>query len=172
MGSTKLTEEQCEVRDMAREFCQKRVFPVTRSLDEDGLPDELVAEMAKLGYLGCSIATEYGGMGLDVFAVTCIIEEFARANAGLATLLAAHLSLGCKTMEIYGNAEQKKKYLPAMATGAITSFCLTEPNAGTDVLSIRAKAILLCKMLKSSMLTCPKLMRLYSVTVITTTPAA
>jgi len=125
---------------MAREFCQKRVYPVTRQLDEEGLPDELVAEMAKLGYLGCSIDTEYGGMGLDAFSVAGIIEEFARANAGLATLLAAHLSLGCKTMELYGNDEQKKKYLPQMAAGAVTSFCLTEPNAGTDVLSIRAKA--------------------------------
>jgi len=140
LASTILTDEQRECRDMAREFCQKRVYPVTRQLDEEGLPKELVAEMAKLGYLGCSIATEYGGMGLDPFAVACIIEEFARANAGLATLLAAHLSLGCKTMELYGNDEQKKKYLPDMAAGAITSFCLTEPNAGTDVLSIRAKA--------------------------------
>ncbi|UCE24601.1 MAG: acyl-CoA dehydrogenase family protein [Candidatus Zixiibacteriota bacterium] len=141
MTSLKLTDEQLECRNMAREFCQKRVYPVTRKLDEEGLPSELVAEMGKLGYLGCSIATEYGGMGLDPFAVACIIEEFARANAGLATLMAAHLSLGCKTMELYGSPEQKKKYLPEMAAGAITSFCLTEPNAGTDVLSIQAKAV-------------------------------
>ncbi|UCD63614.1 MAG: acyl-CoA dehydrogenase family protein [Candidatus Zixiibacteriota bacterium] len=140
MTSLKLTDEQLECRDLAREFCNKRVVPVTRQLDEEGLPDDLISEMANLGYLGCSIATEYGGMGLDAFAVSCIIEEFARANAGLATLLAAHLSLGCKTVELHGNDEQKKKYLPQMAKGAIASFCLTEPNAGTDVLSIRAKA--------------------------------
>ncbi|UCG60834.1 MAG: acyl-CoA dehydrogenase family protein [Candidatus Zixiibacteriota bacterium] len=141
MTSFKLTDEQLECRDMARDFCQKRVYPVTRQLDEEGLPDKLVSEMGELGYLGCSIATEYGGMGLDPFAVSCIIEEFAKANAGLATLMAAHLSLGCKSMELHGSDEQKKKYLPQMAKGAITSFCLTEPNAGTDVLSIQAKAL-------------------------------
>ena len=140
MTSFTLTDEQLECRDLARDFCQKRVFPVTRKLDEEGLPDDLIEEMANLGYLGCSIDTEYGGMGLDPLAVSCIIEEFAKANAGLATLLAAHLSLGCKTMELHGSDDQKKKYLPLMAKGAITSFCLTEPNAGTDVLSIKAKA--------------------------------
>ena len=100
---------------------------------------ELLAELTKLGYLGASIPAEYGGMGVDQFALSRIIEEFARANGGLATLIAAHLSLGCKSMELFGNDEQKKKYMPQMADGGITSFCLTEPNAGTDVFSIQAK---------------------------------
>ena len=126
---------------MAREFCEKRVFPVTRKLDDEGFPDEFISELAELGYLGASIPTEYGGMGVDPFSIALIIEEFARANGGLATLMAAHSSLGCKAVEVFGNDAQKKKYMTQMAQGAITSFCLTEANAGTDVLSIGAKAV-------------------------------
>jgi len=140
LNSFRLTDEQLEFGALAREFCEKRVFPITRELDEEGLPDELISELTELGYLGASIPTEYEGMGVDPFALTCIIEEFARANAGLVTLIAAHLSLGCKTFELFGSEKQKQKYLPQMAKGGITSFCLTEPDAGTDVFSIRTKA--------------------------------
>jgi alkylation response protein AidB-like acyl-CoA dehydrogenase len=136
----RLTDDQLKFGEMARDFCQKRVFPVTRDLDEEGIPEDLLTELNELGYLGLSISEDYGGMGLDPFAATCIIEEFARANGGLVTLLAAHLSLGCKTVELFGTEEQKKEYLPQMANGAITSFCLTEPAAGTDVFSIKARA--------------------------------
>ncbi|MBU8933473.1 MAG: acyl-CoA dehydrogenase family protein [candidate division Zixibacteria bacterium] len=140
MVSLKLTDEQLEFAAMAREFCQKRVFPVTRKLDEEGIPDDLLQEMADLGYLGCAIPEEFGGMGVDQFSLAGIIEEFARANGGLATLIAAHLSLGYKSLELYGNDEQKKKYSPLMASGGIASFCLTEPNAGTDVSAVSTKA--------------------------------
>ncbi len=109
-------------------------------LDEQGLPEELIRELAELGYLGASIPSDYGGMGVDPFSLACIVEEFARANAGLATLVAAHLSLGCKTLELFGREGQKQQYLSQAAKGGITSFCLTEPHAGTDVLSIEAKA--------------------------------
>jgi len=140
LNSFRLTDEQLEFGVMARKFCEKRVFPVTRKLDEEGLPDELLAELASLGYLGASIPEQYGGMGVDQFSLACMIEEFARADGGLATVIAAHLSLGCKTLELFGNEKQKQKYLPQMAKGGITSFCLTEPNAGTDVSSIQTKA--------------------------------
>ena len=140
MSSFRLTEEQLEFGALTREFCNKRVYPVTRQLDDNGFPDELISELADLGYLGASIPEEYGGMGIDSFALACMIEEFGRANAGLATLVAEQLSLGAKTIELYGTDEQKQKYLTQAAKGAIISFCLTEPNAGTDVLAIRTKA--------------------------------
>lgn len=141
MSSFALTDEQLEFGAMARQFCEKRVKPVARKLDEEGLPDDFLAELASLGYLGCSIPERYGGMGVDAFSLACMVEEFARASGGVATLVAAHLSLGCKSIEIYGNEKQKSTYLPRMAKGNVTSFCLTEPNAGTDVFSIEAKAV-------------------------------
>jgi len=135
-----LTDEQREFGEMARDFCKKRLVPVARKFDEEGIPDEFMKELADLGYLGCSIPEQYGGMGVDLFSLISIIEEFSRASGGVATLVGAHLGLGCKSLEMFGNDEQKAKYLPQMAKGAITSFCLTEPNAGTDVFSIEAKA--------------------------------
>jgi len=136
-----LTDEQLECGAMARQFCEKRVKPVARKLDDEGLPADFLGELANLGYLGCSIPEQYGGMGVDAFSLASMIEEFARASGGVATLIAAHLSLGCKSIELFGNDEQKAKYLPQMAKGNIASFCLTEPNAGTDVFSIEAKAV-------------------------------
>ncbi len=135
-----LTDEQREFGEMARDFCKKRLFPVARKFDEEGIPDDFLAELTELGYLGCSIPEQYGGMGVDLFSLINIIEEFSRASGGVATLIGAHLGLGCKSIEMFGNEEQKAKYLPQMAKGNITSFCLTEPNAGTDVFSIEAKA--------------------------------
>ncbi len=135
-----LTDEQLEFGAMARQFCEKRVKPIARKLDDEGLTADFLAELADLGYLGCSIPEQYGGAGIDAFALACMIEEFARASGGLATTIAAHLSLGCKSIELYGTDKQKDEYLPEMAKGNIASFCLTEPNAGTDVFSIEAKA--------------------------------
>jgi butyryl-CoA dehydrogenase len=92
---------------MARDFCKKRVHPIARKLDEEGIPDDFLAEMAELGYMGCSIPEEYGGMGVDPFSLAQIIEEFARASGGVATLFAAHLSLGCKSIELFGTDKMK-----------------------------------------------------------------
>lgn len=140
MSLFELTEEQRDFGLLAREFCEKRVYQITRKLDAEGIPDDLLKEMTDLGYLGATIPEKYGGMGVDVFSIASIIEEFARANGGLATLFAAHLSLGCKAVELFGSEEQKSKYMPQMAKGSVTSFCITEPNAGTDVMAIQAKA--------------------------------
>jgi alkylation response protein AidB-like acyl-CoA dehydrogenase len=135
-----LTEDQLEFAAMTKQFCDKRIRPVARKLDNEGIPEEFLSELSELGYLGCSIPEEYGGMGIDNIALSLMVEEFAKASGGVATLVAAHLGLGCKSLEMYGNDKQKSTYLPKMAKGDITSFCLTEPNAGTDVFSIEAKA--------------------------------
>lgn len=135
-----LTEDQLEFGAMTKQFCDKRIRPVARKLDNEGLSKEFLAELGELGYLGCSIPEDYGGGGIDIFSLAVMTEEFAKASGGVATLVAAHLGLGCKSVEMYGNDKQKAAYLPRMARGEIASFCLTEPNAGTDVFSIEAKA--------------------------------
>jgi len=135
-----LTEDQLEFGAMTKQFCDKRIRPVARKLDNEGLSKEFLAELGELGYLGCSIPEDYGGGGIDIFSLAVMTEEFAKASGGVATLVAAHLGLGCKSVEMYGNDKQKATYLPRMARGEIASFCLTEPNAGTDVFSIEAKA--------------------------------
>ncbi len=136
-----LNEDQQMMKDAAREFAEKRLYPNAAKFDEEErLPDELFAELAELGYTGMLVPEEYGGMGLDPLSYACITEEFSRACAGLAITLSVHSSLICETLAHYGTEEQKKEYLPRLAGGEIGSYCLTEPGAGSDAGSIRTQA--------------------------------
>src|SRR3990172_9860220 len=129
------------MRDAAREFAEKRLYPNAERFDhEERLPDDLLAELGELGYLGMSIPDEYGGMGLDPISYALVIEEFARACAGLAITVSVHNSLAAGAIKQFGNDDQKKKYLPRLAAGELGAYALTESDAGTDVGSIRLSA--------------------------------
>ena len=137
-----LNEDQQMMKDAAREFAEKRLFPNAAKYDEDErLPDDLLAELAELGYLGMVVPEEYGGMELDLVSYSCIVEEFARACAGLSITLSVHNSLICGTINKYGSDTLKKKYLPRLVSGEIGSYCLTEPGAGSDAASLRTTAV-------------------------------
>jgi len=136
-----LTEEQRLMRDAAREFAEKRLYPNAERFDhEERLPDELLAELGELGYFGMLTPEEYGGMGLDPVSNALVIEEFARACAGLAITISAHSSLVSGAINSFGNQEQKRRYLPNLAKGEIGAYALTEPDAGTDAGSVRLSA--------------------------------
>ena len=129
------------MRDAAREFAEKRIYPNAERFDhEERLPDDLLAELGQLGYFGMLTPEQYGGMGLDPISNALVIEEFARACAGLAITISAHSSLVAGAISNFGNEEQKQKYLPRLASGEIGSYALTEPEAGTDAGSIRLSA--------------------------------
>lgn len=100
---------------------------------ENKFPDEEVAEMGKLGWLGIPYPKEYGGMGLDYIDYAIAVEELARVDGGAGVILSAHVSLGSYPIFAYGTEEQKKKYLTPLASGKkLAAFGLTEPNAGSD----------------------------------------
>jgi len=137
-----LNEDQQMMKGAAQEFAEKRLFPNAAKYDEDEcLPDELFAELAELGYMGMLVPEEYGGMELGLTSYACIIEEFARACAGLAITLSVHNSLVCGTILEYGSEELKKKYLPRLAAGQIGAYCLTESGAGSDAGALRTTAV-------------------------------
>ena len=141
MFDSLLTEEQRMMRDAAREFAAKRLYPNAERFDhEERLPDDLFAELGELGYLGMSIPEEYGGMGLDPISYALVLEEFSRACAGLAITLSVHNSLAAGAIKQFGSEDQKKKYLPRLAAGELGAYALTESDAGTDVGSIRLSA--------------------------------
>ena len=88
-----LTEDQKMMRDAAREFAEKRLYPNAEKFDTDeGFPPELLTELAELGYLGMLVPEEYGGMELDPIAYALVIEQFSRACAGLGITLSVHSS--------------------------------------------------------------------------------
>jgi len=129
-----LAAEQRAWRDRARDFAQGTIRPQAAALDRAGeFPDAIVAEMARRGFLGLTLPPEWGGSGGDTIAYCLVLEELARADAGIAITVEAHISLGCAPLVAFGTTEQRARFLPALASGArLWAFGLTEAGAGTD----------------------------------------
>jgi len=137
------TEEQEMMRKMVRDFAQKEVAPeVERMEAEDRFPAELIAKMGELGLMGIPISETYGGSGMDFTSYIIAIHELSKVSATLGVILSVHSSVGTNPIMEFGNAEQKKKYLPKLASGEyLGAFALTEPGAGSDAVNIKTKAV-------------------------------
>ena len=127
-----LTAEQELVRDTVRAFARDRVAPVAEELDrESRFPYELVAELAELGLMGLPIPEEYGGAGGDTVSYALAIEELTRIDSSVAITVAAHTSLGTMPIYLFGSEEQRRQWLPELASGQrLAAFGLTEPGGG------------------------------------------
>ncbi len=135
------TSEQLAMQKMAGDFAKNELMPVSAEYDErDEMPTDLLREMVKQGFSSITIPEEYGGGGMDELTVCLVTEELGRGCAGIATAIGAN-SLACYPILIAGDEEQKKKYLTQACEGSFAAFCLTEPNAGSDVSSISTTAI-------------------------------
>lgn len=143
MNELFFTEEHNMLVDMVREFATNEVAPVARELDEKSeFPQALVNQMAELGLMGIPIPEEYGGAGMDTVAYAAAVMELARVDASVAITMAAHTSLGTMPIFTSGTEEQKKEYLPKLASGEILgAFGLTEPGAGSDAGATKTTAV-------------------------------
>ena len=139
-----LTKTQELFRQMIREFADKEVKPLAAEVDEqERFPQETVEKMAKLGLFGIPLEKEYGGAGGDNLMYTIAVEELSRACATTGVILSAHTSLCLSPIAQFGTEEQKRKYLPKLASGEwLGAFGLTEPNAGTDASAQQTTAVL------------------------------
>lgn len=137
-----LTEEQKELQRLARNFSQKEIKPVAAQYDKaEEYPWEIARKVFDLGLLNAEVPAEYGGGGLSTLESCVMAEEFAWGCAGIATALFAN-DLAAMPIIIAGNEEQKRKYLGALSsTFQMAAFCLTEPEAGSDVAGIQTTAI-------------------------------
>ncbi len=137
-----LSEEHELVRRTVREFAVDRVAPVAEELDrEHRFPYELVAELGELGLMGMPIPQEYGGAGADMLAYTLAIEELTRVDSSVAITVAAHTSLGTMPIYTFGSEDQRRQWLPDLASGRrLAAFGLTEPGAGSDASATRTRA--------------------------------
>ena len=140
-----LTDEQELIRRTVRDFAESRVAPVAEELDREArFPYELVAELAELGLMGLPIPEEYGGAGGDTVSYAITIEELTRIDSSVAITVAAHTSLGTMPIYLFGSEEQKREWLPRLASGeGLAAFGLTEPDAGSDAGATRTKASLI-----------------------------
>jgi len=137
-----LGEEHELVRRTVRDFAEQRIAPVAEELDrEERFPYDIVAELAELGLMGMPIPEEYGGAGTDTLSYAIAVEELTRVDSSVAITVAAHTSLGTMPILLYGSEEQKREWLPQLASGKrLAAFGLTEPDAGSDAGATRTRA--------------------------------
>jgi alkylation response protein AidB-like acyl-CoA dehydrogenase len=137
-------EEQLMMAQTCHDFLEKELYPVIDRIDaqEEGLMPSLLDKAGELGLLGVSIPDEYGGLGKD-FTTGMLVTEALGAGYSFSVSYAAHTGIGTLPILLYGNEEQKKKYIPKLATGEMkSSYCLTEPGSGSDANSGKTKAVL------------------------------
>ena len=96
------------------------------------IPPEVVERLFQIGVLGMTIPAEYGGLGLGITSYNEVLSRIGRSCGSTAVLVSAHQSIGCKALMLFGNDEQKARFLPRMATDSLSAFCLSEPNVGCD----------------------------------------
>ncbi len=138
-----LNEEQQHLRKSVREFAEREILPHVMTWDEAGdFPLETVKELGKLGLMGTVFPAEYGGAGMGYVEYVTAIEELSRVDGSVGIIVAAHTSLCSNHIFLAGNEEQKRKYIPRLATGDfIGAWGLTEPGSGSDAGSARMTAV-------------------------------
>lgn len=135
-----LTEEQIMLRRMAHDFAANEIVPVAAELDESGkFPHEIIAKAREVGLINFNIPEQYGGMGASVLEECLIMEEIGWGCSGVGTALTIN-NLAAIPIKLAGTEEQRKEWLGRMVDGALASYAVTEPNAGSDVAGIETFA--------------------------------
>jgi alkylation response protein AidB-like acyl-CoA dehydrogenase len=137
-----LSDTQKAIVETVRDFVEKEVIPVADEMEQrDEFPEEIVDQMKELGLFGLTVPEEFGGVGESLTTYALTVVELARGWMSLSGVLNTHF-MGCYLINKFGTDEQKKSFLPRMATGEIrAALAMSEPEAGSDVQSIRTKAI-------------------------------
>ena len=137
-----LSDEHKLIRATVREFAEQEIAPKAEELDRTAsFPYEIVAALADLGLMGIPFPEEYGGAGGDTLAYALTVEELARVDSSVAITLAAHTSLGTNPIWLFGTEEQKREWIPRLASGReLGAFGLTEPESGSDAGALRTRA--------------------------------
>jgi len=139
-----LSEKHEKFKMKIREFAEAEVEPVSAQIDEDAeFPYENVKKLGEMGILGMVVPEKYGGTGDDMITYAIAVEEFSRVCGSTGITVAAHNSLAVYPLYLFGNEEQKKKFIPPLARGEkLGAFGLTEPGAGSDAGATKASAVL------------------------------
>lgn len=137
-----LTEQQTLIRDMARSFAESELAPRAAKMDKQSHIDaDIFEKLKELGLWGLTVPETYGGSGLGNLELALVLEELNRACASTGVTVSVHNSLLCAPLNKWGSEEQKKTWLPRLATGElIGAYCLTEPNAGSDAAALATTA--------------------------------
>jgi acyl-CoA dehydrogenase len=139
----RLSEEIVFMKKNVRDFVQTEVEAVAMQIEEENkIPTRIIELSKELGLFGLSIPEEYGGLGIGMVGKCALYEEIGATHNGYTTLIGAHTGIGTVGIVEMGNEDQKRKYLPAMATGEkLGAFALTEPEAGSNATNLRTTAV-------------------------------
>jgi len=137
------TEEQKQIRDIARASAEKETAPIAAQHDASGeFPSATIKKMGELGLMGIEIPPEYGGAGLDTLCYVLAMEEISKADAAHGTIMSVQNSLVCLGLKWFGTEEQKQKYLVPLANGQkLGAYSLTEPQSGSDAGNMLTTAV-------------------------------
>ncbi|HUX08394.1 MAG TPA: acyl-CoA dehydrogenase family protein [Acidobacteriota bacterium] len=137
------SDEQQMVRDMVRDFARNEIAPSAEERDRTGeFPTEIIRKAAELGLCGIAVPEELGGAGFDTVSEELAVIELASVCASTAITLSVNNCVFCWPLQTFGNSEQKERFLKPAARGEfLGAFCLTEPNAGSDVSNLSVKAV-------------------------------
>ncbi|KAF9418515.1 hypothetical protein HW555_004664 [Spodoptera exigua] len=139
--TTKLTEQQQCVQEMARNFAEQHLKPNAAKHDKEGLfPFEPIRQLTEMGLMGACVSEEYGGMGMDYLSLAIAVEELSRGCASTGMILSIHNFLYLNLVNEKGTPEQKEMFLKDFTRNSIGCFALSEPGAGTDVAGIKTRA--------------------------------
>ena len=137
-----LNEAQAMVRDTARAFAREKLAPHAAEWDREArFPREAIAEMGRLGFMGMLLPEEWGGAAAGPVAYALALEEISAGDGSCAGIMSVHNSVGYMPIYRFGSEEQKRRFLPRMASGEwLAAFCLTEPQAGSDASNLKTRA--------------------------------
>lgn len=142
MMNLQFTDEQKMMRKMVHHFAETEITPFIDRMEDGEFPREILKKMAELGLMGITVPEEYGGSGMDFISYIIAINELSRVSATVGVILSVHTSVGTNPILYFGNEEQKKKYIPKLASGEyLGAFAVTEANAGSDAGNIKTKAV-------------------------------
>lgn len=139
------SEEQIMMKESVREFVDKEIFPHRERFEKKdyAYTEEVMRKAGQMGFLGIAVPAEYDGMGMGFVSTMLVCDYISGATGSIATAFGAHTGIGTMPITLYGTEEQKKKYVPKLATGEwFGAYCLTEPGAGSDANSGKTKAVL------------------------------
>ncbi|QHG66068.1 acyl-CoA dehydrogenase [Pseudomonas putida] len=137
-----VTDEQQQIADAVRDFAQERLKPFAEQWDKTHrFPKEAIEEMAELGLFGMLVPEQWGGSDTGYVAYAMALEEIAAGDGACSTIMSVHNSVGCVPILRFGNEQQKAQFLTPLAMGSMLgAFALTEPQAGSDASSLKARA--------------------------------
>lgn len=139
------SEEQIMMRDTVKEFVDRELWPNKNRFENKdyAFTKEAMEKAGELGFLGVAVPEEYGGLGMGFVSTMLVCDYISGATGSFSTAFGAHTGIGTMPITLYGTEEQKKKYVPKLATGEwFGAYCLTEPGAGSDANSGKTKAVL------------------------------